>query len=76
MNRTSPINTISLYEGSFQIKRIRTHFEITKQFIADELRKLGSHRKSDVGYWAEVEQDGALTHHTLAGVEKFKEFYA
>lgn len=70
MNRTSPINTISLYEGSYQISRTKTHFEITPEFVADELGKLNSYRKSEVGYWAEVEQDGVVTRHRLQGFTK------
>lgn len=70
MNRTSPINTISFYEGSYQISRSKTHFEITKEFVADELGKLNTYRKSEAGYWAEVEQDGVVTRHTLKSLGK------
>lgn len=58
------ISTISIYEGSYQISRTKTHLVITDEFIADEFAKLNSYRKSDK-YWIEVEQDGVATRHIV-----------
>jgi hypothetical protein len=66
----SHISTISIYEGSYQISCGKTHFVVTEEFIADELGKLNTYRKSEVGYWAEVEQDGVVTRHTLKDLNK------
>lgn len=65
MNTQPVINSICLYEGSYQFKRIETEFNITADFALAQLAKQYEYRQTKETLWADIKVSGITNRYVL-----------